>query len=281
MDLQRVSRRRVLKTGGGLAAVAVAGAGVGGARAARAQDATPVASPVGDADGLAGRYVAVRSRSLTGDLPAEEVIATIREGYVPIIRAIPGFVAYLGIVEPGSDRTAFVTVFADKAGADESTVQAGAWLTDNGYAFFTGDPVVVEGPIGVAAGSLLDGSGATTATPAAAATPAATAGIEGAYVALRSRTMKPDTSGAALLDLIQDGFLPLLESVPGFVAYLAVANDETRDQFSVGVYADEAGAAESTRRAADWGTQGAADLVEGDPIVVEGVIALAALADAP
>ena len=42
-------------------------------------------------------------------------------------------------------------VFADKAGADESTRVAGEWLAENSYTFFAGDPTVAEGVIGAAA----------------------------------------------------------------------------------------------------------------------------------
>jgi hypothetical protein len=73
--------------------------------------------------------------------------------------------------------------------------------------------------------------------------------------------------------------VPLLEATPGFVAYLAVANEETRDQFSIGIYETEEGATESTQIAAEWGEQGAADFVEGDPVVIQGPVAFAAASD--
>src|SRR5215211_1938456 len=108
------------------------------------------------------------------------------------------------------------------------------------------------------------------------ASPAGSNGLNGKYVVIRIRTVKPDRSADELMALIQEGFVPLLEEVPGFIWYVSGANPETRGQFSVGVVADEAGAAESSRRAAEWGKQGAADFVEGDPAVYEGVIGVAA-----
>jgi hypothetical protein len=254
-----VTRRAVVKAGGGLAVMAVplSGFAGGSGRLAAAQEATPMASPSAGG-GLEGRYAAVRIRTLTGGHETEDVLATIEEGFLPLLTAVPGFVAYLGVADPASDQTAFVNVFADKAGADESTRVGGAWLEENAYDFFAGDPVVVEGTVGIAAGSLGGEE------------------LAGGYAVIRSRTLKSDRSGAELLDLIREGFVPLLEAVPGFVAYLAVASEETRDQFSIGVFETEEGASESTRLAAEWGAEGAADFVEGDPVVVAGPIAVAA-----
>ena len=80
-------------------------------------------------------------------------------------------------------------------------------------------------------------------------------GLNGKYVVIRIRTVKPDRSADDLMALIRDEFVPLMVDVSGFIWYVAGANPETRDQFSVGVFEDEAGAAESNRRAAEWGSR--------------------------
>lgn len=258
MAIEGRTRRAVVKAGGGLAMMALAGLGHG--QAADAGEASPEASPVAE-EGLTGRYMVVRARTLAADLDAEEVLLTIRKGYVPLAQAIPGFVAYLGITNPSSRQTAFVTVYGDKAGTDESTRQAGAWLTENGYAFFEGDPIVVGGSVQAAAGSLSGGGER----------------VEGDAAVIRLRTLKPDRSGAELSALIQAEFVPLVTTVPGFVAYLVSANEETRDQFSIGIYDDAAGATASTEVAGEWAAQRAGDYLEGEPVVIEGTIGLAVL----
>jgi hypothetical protein len=270
MGRDQVTRRAIAKAGGGVAlALTAVGAGRAGiARAQEASPASPAASP--GAGSLVGRWVTVRSRTLTGDVPADEVLRTIESGYVPLLHEIPGFVAYLGIIDPSSEASAFVTIFDDKAGTDASTAQAGAWLQENNYTFFEGDPVVAEGPIGIATGSLSGGSG-DMATPVAG-------GLNGAYAAIRTRKLKEAAGGQQLLNLVQEGFVSIVEGVTGFIAYIVVANEENFDQIGIGIYADEAGAAESTAQAAEWGAQGAADLTEGDPVVFEGTIGLAEVA---
>jgi hypothetical protein len=112
------------------------------------------------------------------------------------------------------------------------------------------------------------------------ATPDTGTPLDGHYVVVRSRTIKPDRSPEELIALIREGFLPLVRTVPGFVSYQVVVHPESRTQFSVGVFTDQASAEESTRLAAEWGAEGAADYVEGDPIVVEGPIVIAAEASA-
>lgn len=89
MRCEGMTRRDVVKAGGGLAVAALNGVGFGGRRSVAAQASSPVPSPAAG-DGLEGRHLVVRSRTLAGTRPAAEVLGTIREGYVPLLRAIPG-----------------------------------------------------------------------------------------------------------------------------------------------------------------------------------------------
>lgn len=144
------TRRDALKLGGA-ASLTLLATGLGGRSVVAAmQEATPEASPAAG-DGLEGRYVVIRVRQFREDQDPDEAMDLIRDGYVPLAREIPGFVSYLGVADPVSQGSAFIGIFADKAGADESTRVAGEWLRDTGYEFFEGDPVVAEGTIGIAA----------------------------------------------------------------------------------------------------------------------------------
>ena len=143
------SRREALRLGGAATLALLAGV-ASGRRIVAMQEGSPAASPAAGG-GLEGRYAVVRLRQFREGQDPDEAMELIRDGYVPPAREIPGFVAYLRITDPTSRGSAFVGIFADKAGADESTRVAGEWLRDNGYEFFEGDPVVAEGTIDLAA----------------------------------------------------------------------------------------------------------------------------------
>jgi hypothetical protein len=137
------TRRDAVKAGGG-AALALLAAGPGGGGFVIAQQATPATGS------LDGAYAVIRFRELREDQDAEALLQLIRDGYVPLVREIPGFISYTAISDPASRNQAFIAVFEDQAGADESTRVAGDWLRDNQLDPFVGDPIVAEGMIAYA-----------------------------------------------------------------------------------------------------------------------------------
>jgi hypothetical protein len=120
--------------------------------------------------------------------------------------------------------------------------------------------------------ALLAVAGFGSATLAQNATPQPGTGSEGRYAIVRVRIVRPEFSAEELATEVRQGFVPIVREVPGFIDYFVIANDETRSWASVGIFADKAGADESTARAIAFGQQGTHDWVEGDPIIVEGAI---------
>jgi hypothetical protein len=80
---------------------------------------------------------------------------------------------------------------------------------------------------------------------------------------------------------VKEGFVPLLREAPGFVAYYWIdAGDGA--MVSTSVFEDQAGAEESTKRAADFVRENLASLLPNPPQVTAGeVVASAALAGTP
>jgi hypothetical protein len=67
------------------------------------------------------------------------------------------------------------------------------------------------------------------------------------------------------------GFLPIVSGTPGFVAYYVVDGGDG-SVASVSVFEDQAGADESTRRAAEWVADNLAELVVSGPEIVAGEV---------
>ncbi len=68
---------------------------------------------------------------------------------------------------------------------------------------------------------------------------------------------------------VEEGFIPVVSGVPGFVAYYVVRAGDG-EVVSINIFEDEAGADESTRRAADWVGENLASLLPNAPEVAAG-----------
>ena len=265
--MRETTRRVALKLAGGAALVAFAGAGSGWT--ALAQAASPVASPV-DGNGLNGKYVVIRIRTVKPDQSADELTALIRDEFVPLVEDVPGFIWYVAGANPQTRGQFSVGVFEDEAGAAESSRRTAEWGKLGAADFVEGEPAVYEGVIGVAAES---SGAAATGSPEALAL---TGGLAGKYVVIRLRQPNPDWPVEEVLELIGEGYVPLVREIPGFVAYFGSADPVSGGQAYVGVFDDKAGADESTRVAREWLTENSYSFFEGDPTVAEGVIGAAA-----
>jgi hypothetical protein len=64
--------------------------------------------------------------------------------------------------------------------------------------------------------------------------------------------------------------MPIVRQVPGYLEYFLVETSE--GVLSISVFTDQAGAEESTRRAADWVQQNLAGFFAGPPVVTTGSV---------
>lgn len=108
------------------------------------------------------------------------------------------------------------------------------------------------------------------------ATPTTQPSLLGTYAVARVRKVKPEFSATEVSQSVAEGFVPIVEQVPGFVTYFVVADDDQHSWVSIGIFADKTGADESTERAKAFGQQGTDDMIDGDPIIIEGTIDTAA-----
>jgi hypothetical protein len=114
---------------------------------------------------------------------------------------------------------------------------------------------------------------AGTVIPAAAQEASPMAGTPAAgraYLAIREYQLASGRTMEDLAATVESGFVPILTQVPGYREYFLVETSE--GVVSISVFTDQAGAEESTRRAADWVQQNLADFFTGPPTVTTGSV---------
>jgi hypothetical protein len=70
----------------------------------------------------------------------------VSEDFVPLIKEIPGFIAYYW-VDAGEGVMASTSVFEDRAGAKASTERAAEWVGENIASLLPSPPIVVAGEV--------------------------------------------------------------------------------------------------------------------------------------
>jgi hypothetical protein len=89
-------------------------------------------------------YAAVRRYEGVTD-PAE-VARLVKEGFMPLVREVPGFVAFYW-VDAGNRVVVSTSIFQDQAGAEESTVRASNFVRDNLASLLPHPPQVMAGEV--------------------------------------------------------------------------------------------------------------------------------------
>ena len=89
-------------------------------------------------------YAAVRRYEGIND--DDEAARLVRDSFMPQLEKVQGFIAYYWI-DAGEGIMASLSVFEDKAGADESVELAHQWIVDNAPGLFPNPPRVTEGVV--------------------------------------------------------------------------------------------------------------------------------------
>ncbi|MFG2296365.1 hypothetical protein [Streptomyces sp. NPDC048603] len=89
-------------------------------------------------------YAAVRRYE--GVTDAAEAARIVQEGFVPLMRQVPGFVAYYWI-DAGDGVMASTSVFEDRAGAEASITKAAEFVREHLAALLPNPPQVIAGEV--------------------------------------------------------------------------------------------------------------------------------------
>src|SRR6266852_9684495 len=90
-------------------------------------------------------YAAIRQGKARAGM-AEELARRIKEGAIPIISDVPGFIAYYVVYGPDDTVTA-ISIFNNHAGAEESNRRGLAWIEQNLAPLLIGPATAVAGPV--------------------------------------------------------------------------------------------------------------------------------------
>ncbi len=74
-------------------------------------------------------YAVIR-RTRVNAASYDDAIQRAKEGFLPIIRKAPGFLAYYAVQE-GDDAIVTISIFEDQAGAEASSRLAADWVRQN------------------------------------------------------------------------------------------------------------------------------------------------------
>ena len=90
-------------------------------------------------------YAAIRQGKAKAGM-VEELTRRIKDGAIPIISDVPGFMGYYVVYSPDDTVTA-ISIFNDYAGAEESNRRALAWIEQNLEPPLTGPATAMAGPV--------------------------------------------------------------------------------------------------------------------------------------
>src|SRR6202165_65860 len=90
-------------------------------------------------------YAAIRQGKAKSGM-AEELARRIKEGAIPIISDVEGFMAYYVVYAPDDTVTA-ISIFNNFAGAEESNRRGVAWIEKTLTPLLTGPASAVAGPV--------------------------------------------------------------------------------------------------------------------------------------
>jgi hypothetical protein len=88
-------------------------------------------------------YAAISTYGVTD---ADELSELAKDGFLPIVESVPGFVAYY-FVDAGVGLATSITICEDKTGVDEATSRAAEWVQEHALDHIESGPAVVTGAV--------------------------------------------------------------------------------------------------------------------------------------
>ena len=178
----------------------------------------------------------------------EEIVRRAREDFVPLISSAPGFVSYT-IVDAGADGLITVSIFEDRAGAEESVRMAANWIRENLASLLPNPPQVTIGEVSIRE---------------------IKENVRPSYGVMRRYKFNPGDV-AEVTRLVREGLVPQITSAPGFGIYTVLDAGEGV-VVSLSAFTDRASAEASTQQALAWAREHLGSFHPQPPQVISGEI---------
>ena len=196
------------------------------------------------------------------DMDMDEAIRHAVEGYLPIISASEGFIAYYWL--PADDTLATISVFASAEEASASNDAARDYIVEHNLAAqLPNQPRIIEGSVAIGFVEMLDGM------------------TDGDVSSLHASVRIYDGFQADDLDefvtIVDDGFLPIMRETAGFFGYYLM-NNGAGTLAAISIFDSEASAMASNSAAADFVAENLAAFLPNAPSITSGPLGIAVLA---
>ena len=178
----------------------------------------------------------------------EDIVRRAREDFVPLISSAPGFVSYT-IVDAGTDGLLTVSIFEDRAGAEESVRMAATWVRESLASLLPNPPQVTIGAVSIRE---------------------IKENVRPSYGVMRRYKFNPGDV-AEVTRRVREGLVPQITSAPGFAIYTVLDAGEGV-VVSLSAFTDRASAEASTQQALAWAREHLGSFHPQPPQVISGEI---------
>ncbi len=196
-----------------------------------------------------------------GDMAEIESIA--REGFVPILHASDGFIAYY-VTFTDADVLVAVNVFETRDQALASNEMARDFVVESLAPYLPNPPQIVEGSIDIGFVEMLHGM--------------SDGDVDSLHTSVRIYDGFDTDSLSAFVSIVDEGFLPLMRETDGFFGYYLM-NDGAGMVVAISIFDSAESALASTVKARDFVAENLAAFLPNDPLITEGRVGIAVLSD--
>ena len=192
----------------------------------------------------------------------DDFVATVEDGFLPLMRETDGFFGYY-LMNDGGGNLAAISIFDSEDSALASNEKARDFVAESLTAFLPNAPSVTSGRVGIAV--LADANAGANLIDDMMKD-------EGVFVSIRVYDDVDPMDQDELVRIIAEGFLPIMRESDGFVGYYLLPADDKLAAISM--FDSAVQASSSTEAARAFVAESLAPLLPNAPMIIEGMVDL-------